>query len=150
MSNFAVSPARVTDAGALVEVYFDSRRVAMPWLAILHSRDDVSAYFAGQVIVREEVLVADVDNRIVGFIALEENHVNHLYIAPAYQGRGIGGRLLALVKELRPGGLKLRTFQRNAAARRFYEARGFAATDFSDGSYNEEHEPDILYSWDPD
>jgi hypothetical protein len=77
MSNFAVRPARVPDAGALVEVYFDSRRVAMPWLPILHSRDDVSAYFAGQVIVREEVLVADVDNRIVGFIALEENHVNH-------------------------------------------------------------------------
>jgi putative acetyltransferase len=50
------------------------------------------------------------------------------------------------VKELRLGGLKLKTFQRNAAARRFYEARGFAATDFNDGSVNEEHEPDILYS----
>jgi ribosomal protein S18 acetylase RimI-like enzyme len=36
---------------------------------------------------------------------------------------------------------------RNANARRFYEARGFRQVGESDGSRNEEKEPDALYLW---
>ena len=32
-------------------------------------------------------------------------------------------------------------------ARQFYEARGFIASEFTDGSRNEEREPDVLYVW---
>ena len=34
-------------------------------------------------------------------------------------------------------------------ARHFYEARGFEAIAFGDGSHNEERCPDILYEWRP-
>jgi ribosomal protein S18 acetylase RimI-like enzyme len=130
-------------------VHLDSRREAMPWLPVLHSREETIAYFAGHVLVHEEVLVAEVNELVVGFMALEGDHVDHLYIAPAYQDRGIGDTLLAIAKELRPSGLTLWTFQRSARARRFYEARGFAASEFTDGSRNEEREPDVLYAWLP-
>ena len=43
--------------------------------------------------------------------------------------------------------LHLWTFQRNAQARRFYEARGFALVKETDGAANEEKEPDALYLW---
>ncbi len=121
----------------------------MPWLPVLHSREDTIAYFAGHVLLHEEVLVAEVNQLVVGFIALEGDHVDHLYIAPAYQGRGIGDTLLAMAKEVRPDGLMLWTFQRNARARQFYEARGFVAAELTDGSRNEEREPDALYRWLP-
>jgi putative acetyltransferase len=130
-------------------VFLDSRREALPWLPVLHSREETIAYFAGHVLVHEQVLVAEVSELMVGFIALEGDHVDHLYIAPSYQDRGIGDKLLAMAKELRPGGLTLWTFQRNAQARRFYEARGFVAWEFTDGSRNEEREPDVLYAWLP-
>jgi hypothetical protein len=39
------------------------------------------------------------------------------------------------------------TFQRNALARRFYEKEGFVAVRETDGSGNEEREPDVLYLW---
>jgi GNAT superfamily N-acetyltransferase len=68
---------------------------------------------------------------------------------PSFQGLGIGDKLLAMAKELRPSGLTLWTFQRNARARQFYEARGFVASEFTDGSRNEEREPDVLYAWLP-
>ncbi|WP_298279395.1 hypothetical protein [uncultured Bradyrhizobium sp.] len=42
---------------------------------------------------------------------------------------------------------QLWTFQRNARARRFYEARGFVAVEQTDGSRNEEQEPDVRYLW---
>lgn len=149
MKDYEVRLARSEDAEAIADVHIESRRVAMPWLPLLHSREDAVAYFASHVLIHEEVWVARVNELVVGFIALDGNQVDHLYIAPAYQGRGIGDRLLGKGKELRPDGLKLWTFQRNARARRFYEARGFVASEFTDGSDNEEHEPDVRYIWFP-
>jgi putative acetyltransferase len=46
-------------------------------------------------------------------------------------------------------GLRLWAFQRNAPARRFYEARGFIAKKFTDGATNMEREADVLYQWTP-
>ena len=43
--------------------------------------------------------------------------------------------------------LSLWTFQRNAAARRFYERQGFTLVEATDGSRNMEKEPDVLYRW---
>ena len=149
MKDFEIRPARSADAEAIADVHLDSRREAMPWLPMLHSREDTIAYFAGHVLLHEEVLVAEVNQLVVGFIALEGDHVDHLYIAPAYQGRGIGDTLLAMAKEVRPDGLMLWTFQRNARARQFYEARGFVAAELTDGSRNEEREPDAPYRWLP-
>lgn len=127
-------------------MHLDARREATPRLPVLHSREETIAYFA-DVLGHEDVLVAEVNELVVGFIALQGDHVEHLYIAPPFQDRGIGDKLLSMAKELRPGGLTLLTFQRNAPARRFYEARGFVASEFSDGSRNEEHAPDVLYAW---
>jgi ribosomal protein S18 acetylase RimI-like enzyme len=149
MKDCEIRSARSDDVEAIADVHLDSRREAMPWLPVLHSREETIAYFAGHVLVYEEVLVAEVNELVVGFIALEGDHVDHLYIAPSYQGRGIGNKLLTMAKELRPSGLTLWTFQRNARARRFYEARGFVASEFTDGSRNEEGESDVLYAWLP-
>lgn len=144
-----IRPARTDDAEAIAIVHLDARRQAMPWLPVLHSLDDTVAYFAGRVLTHEKVWVAEVNQVVVGFIALEGDHIDHLYIAPAYQGRRIGDKLLTMVKALRPDGLTLWTFQRNAQARQFYEHRDFAVAELTDGAANEEHEPDIRYRWLP-
>src|SRR6266481_2594819 len=137
MKECEIRAARSGDAKAIADVHLDSRREAMPWLPVLHSREETIAYFAGHVLVHKEVLVAEVNELVVGFMAREGDHIDHLYIAPAYQGRGIGDKLLAMAKESRPSGLTLWMFQRNSRARRFYEARGFVASEFTDGSRNE-------------
>jgi ribosomal protein S18 acetylase RimI-like enzyme len=54
---------------------------------------------------------------------------------------------VALAKELRPAGLQLWTFQVNTPACRFYERHGFVEAGRTDGSGNEEREPDVRYSW---
>jgi ribosomal protein S18 acetylase RimI-like enzyme len=149
MKDFEIRSARSEDAEAIADVHLKARRVALPWLPLLHSRQETISYFANHVLRDEEVLVAEVNSRVVGFMALKDDHIDHLYIAPSYQGRGIGDKFLSMAKQLRPSGLKLLTFQRNARARRFYEARGFIASGFDDGSRNEESEPDVLYAWLP-
>lgn len=43
----------------------------------------------------------------VGFLALRDDHVEHLYVRPGHQGHGVGGRLVELAKAASPGRLLL-------------------------------------------
>ncbi|MGC7101991.1 GNAT family N-acetyltransferase [Amycolatopsis lurida] len=56
---------------------------------------------------------------------------------------------MALAKQQRPDGLELRTFQVNEPALRFYRRHGFTEVVWSDGSDNEESEPDVKLIWSP-
>ncbi len=131
------------DQAALVHrASFDDR---VPWLAGLHTPSEDRAYFRDQVFPWCEVWGA-VDGGLIGFIAFRDGWIDQFYVLPARQGQGVGEALLGVAKTAFPE-LHLWTFQRNAPARRFYEHRGFVALEETDGSRNEEREPDILYRW---
>jgi GNAT superfamily N-acetyltransferase len=125
-----------------------SKKRAYPWLAIEQGRSPAEdlVYFSGTLCARCELWIALREERVVGVMALEGSHVDQLYVAPDEQGAGVGSALLAHAKILRPGGLSLFTFQRNARARAFYEARGFRAVRFG-VSPAPESEPDVRYEW---
>ena len=121
---------------------FDER---LPWLAGLHTPNEDRAFYECHVFSRCDVWGA-ADGTLIGVIAFREGWVEQLYVLPSRQGQGVGGALLAVAKAAWPG-LSLWAFQRNAPARRFYEARGFVAVQETDGGGNEEREPDVLYRW---
>jgi ribosomal protein S18 acetylase RimI-like enzyme len=149
MPHFNIRPAREHDAIAIAQIHIDARRVAMPWLPVVHTFEDTVRFFGDFVIANQIVSVAEAEGAVAGFIAIEGAYVDHLYVAPAHQSVGIGDALLKLAKETRPDGLKLWTFEGNSKARSFYEKRGFVAIEFTDGSRNEERTPDVLYEWSP-
>jgi len=64
------------------------------------------------------------NQQLIGIIAFREGWVDQLYVLPSSQRRGIGTALLAIAQGQFPS-LSLWTFQRNKAARRFYEKQGF-------------------------
>jgi GNAT superfamily N-acetyltransferase len=132
------------DAAAIVHrTSFDDR---LPWLAGLHTPEQDRAFFHN-ALFHEFVMWGAFDGSdLIGFIAFREGSVDQLYVLPRAQGRGVGGRLLAVAQQ-RCSDLSLWTFQRNQGARRFYESRGFVAVARSDGSRNAEGEPDIRYLW---
>ncbi len=92
-----------------------------------------------------QVCVADLDGVVVGQIMLAPGWIHHLYLDPAWMGRGLGDQFMALARQRQPDGLQLWAFQSNVAARRFYERHGFAAVEFTDGQGNEERWPDVRY-----
>lgn len=141
-------PAAAADVGEVAELFLASRRDALPYLPDLHTDDETRRWMAG-VVFPGGMWVAVLGGRIVGFAALNSarDHLEQLYVRPGWHGRGIGSALLERAKDLSTGRLRLFTFQRNARARKFYEARGFAVVDTNDGSRNEEREPDVLYEW---
>jgi GNAT superfamily N-acetyltransferase len=136
----------VLDAEAVARVHRVSFDHRLPWLAGLHTPSEDQAYFADVVFNEDEVWGSFDGDDLSGFIAFRENWIDQLYVLPAYQGRGVGSALL-VVAQARYSELQLWTFQRNCAARRFYEHRGFAVAEQTDGSRNEEHEPDVRYVW---
>ena len=83
---------------------------------------------------------------LTGIIAFRNDWIDQLYVLPEVQGCGVGSELLQVAKRACDC-LQLWTFQRNLRARRFYEARGFALVEETDGARNEEKEPDARYLW---
>ena len=145
----AVRSARPEDSEAVADVFLAARAAAMPYLPDPHTAEETRAWIRHVVLAEHEVYVVEAEGDVAGFVALGPNTVEHLYVRPELQGRGIGGALLDVAKELRPGGFRLWVFQRNVGARRFYERHGLHVVELTDGAENEEREPDALYEWRP-
>ena len=143
---FSLHPLSETDADRVAMIHRAAREDRLPWLPELHTPDEDRQFFRTVVFDECEVWGA-VDGEIVGFIAFREGWIDHLYVLPQHQSQGAGHALLKVAQAASPS-LQLWTFQRNGPARAFYEKRGFVAVRFTDGSDNEEREPDILYRWD--
>lgn len=142
--------ASARDAEEITRVFLDSRADALPYLPRVHSDEDTLAWITHVVLPGSTVWVAENQaGDVLGFASLDTDgaELDQLYLRPGSLRRGIGSQLLALVKEASGGELSLYTFQRNTAARAFYERHGFTAVSYDDGSRNEEKEPDVLYRW---
>jgi ribosomal protein S18 acetylase RimI-like enzyme len=144
-----VRRATTEDAADVATVYIASRRGAAAHMPTVHSDQEIRAWVVAHMVPKSEAWVADAGGRIVAVMVLDGEMVDQMYVSPADQRRGVGDALLAYAKKLRPARLRLYTFQSNTPARRFYEARGFVAIEFNDGSRNEERAPDVLYEWTP-
>ena len=147
MSAARLRRALPSDAAAVAALHLAARRDAMPYLPELRSDDEVRVWTRETLLPKAEVWVAEIAGRPVGYLALVDDILDHLYVGPEHQREGVGSLLLARAKALRPAGLRLYAFQRNRHARAFYETRGFVPVSFSDGAGNQEQEPDVLYQW---
>jgi ribosomal protein S18 acetylase RimI-like enzyme len=119
----------------------------MPWLACPHTPEEEARYLADIAFPPALVWVAEADGAPAGFLAREGAWIMQLYLAPEQRRQGHGSMLLAAARDDDPPVLRLYAFQRNTAARAFYERHGFRCIALTDGSGNMEREPDALYEW---
>ena len=139
------------DATGIGDVWLTSWRATFDFPPS-HPDDDVRRWLSQELVPRSEAWVAadpSADGRVVALMALSDDKVEQLYVAPDWIGRGVGRRLIELAKRRRPEAIELYCFQVNARARRFYEHHGFVPIRLGDGSANEERQPDVLYRWQP-
>jgi chorismate mutase/GNAT superfamily N-acetyltransferase len=147
--DLTLRPATVEDAEPLATLYLAAREAAYPAMPrSVHPALEVRSWFRGRFDAPgTEVWLAERDGGAVGLLLLEDDWVHSLYVDPALVGHGIGSALLDLAKGLRPEGLGLWVFEANEGARRFYARHGFAEVRRTDGSGNEEQEPDVEMAW---
>lgn len=137
------------DVDAVTGVFLASRAAAMPYLPRLHDDGQIRAWIAHVVLPGCVTWVFECPETgaVLGFAALDGDVLEHLYLRPDARRQGIGTALLEQARRASPSGLRLHVFTRNTDARAFYERHGFRAVDESDGSRNEENEPDMTYVW---
>ena len=114
----------------LQNAYID--RVADIWLdANLRAHSFISPqYWKGnfetvkKMLPQAEVYVYENDREIWGFIGLNGEYIEGIFVSGEMQSRGIGKRLLDFVKTKRTE-LYLNVYQKNTRAIRFYQREGF-------------------------
>jgi ribosomal protein S18 acetylase RimI-like enzyme len=149
MNDVRIRAAEPRDADAVAEVFIASFGT-LTFLPKLHTDEETVGFITNTVMTEQEVSVAEVGDVIVGFVATSHgSHLEHLYVHPDHQGRGIGSALLEQAKARMPKGFRLWVFQANTGARRFYERHGLRVVKLTDGAANEEKTPDALYEWLP-
>jgi GNAT superfamily N-acetyltransferase len=137
------------DARSIGDVYLTSLRATYDF-PVAQSDDEVRRWIADVLVPTTECWVAAAPDGVpVAVLSLTDDMIDQLYVAPAFIGRGIGSRLMAVAKARRPEGLDLYTFQVNARARRFYAYHGFVEVELGDGSGNDEGQPDVRCAWRP-
>jgi GNAT superfamily N-acetyltransferase len=146
MRDIVLRRARADESDAVAALFRLSKETAMPYLPNLHTPAEDRAFFRDRVFADCEVWVAERDGELAGMCAFRDGWIDQLYVHPRAQRRGAGAALLRKAKDANAR-LQLWAFRRNEAALRFYEAQGFAVVRTTDGTGNEEREPDALLAW---
>lgn len=76
------------------------------------------------LLLESEVYVYDENKEVYGFIGINEEHIEGLFINSEVQSRGIGKSLLDFIKKKKER-LHLNVYQKNTSAINFYKKEGF-------------------------
>ena len=145
---FIIREYRNEDFDAVTILWRISREKSLPEFQLEkgHFFFEDRDYFQKQIVKNNQIWVVESQNYPVGFMAMNNDFVDQLYIDPNHQRRGIGRSLLNLARERSPDHVWLYTLQVNTSAREFYEKNGFVAEKFGI-SPPPESEPDVEYHW---
>ncbi|MCC7118301.1 MAG: GNAT family N-acetyltransferase [Anaerolineales bacterium] len=143
-----IRPYREEDFETVTQFWFDAMNVAMPGLTqrLGHTLADARDFFKRVIVVEDQLFVYEFDGKVVGYLGVNGEFIDRLYVHPAYHRRGIGQALLNYARGLSPRHLWLYTHQANKNARAFYEKNNFVAEGFG-MSPPPESEPDVEYHW---
>ena len=130
----------------------DINRVADIWLKtnlkahfFIPEQYWISNYeFVKEMLPQAEVYVYEDDKMIQGFIGLNGEYIEGIFVAVEMQSRGIGKLLLDYAKD-RKSKLLLKVYQKNTRAVRFYQREGFEIQ--SEGLDDDTDEKDYAMIW---
>ena len=127
MTKPVIRPAHPDEHDAVARVWMES------WVStgLEDASDTLLATL--QTRVRYEIdngwslFVADDEGRLAAMLALHlsRRYLGQLFVAPDYQGRSLGRRLLAFAREKMPDEIALRCVRENEKAWRWYQREGF-------------------------
>ena len=84
--------------------------------------------YVKEIIVNAELYVYVLKQQVIGFIGLNNNYIEGIFVDSKHQHNGIGKALLNKVKENR-NNLMLKVYQKNTNAIKFYKHNGFIKKD---------------------
>ena len=121
---FSIRRALPDDRDRLVDIWWRSARATHHFLRV----EELGALLPEVRALRLEALQTWVlcapDSEAIGFLVMEGNAVDGLFISPEWRGRGGGSRLMREARR-NAGRLTVEVNEQNVAALGFYQAQGF-------------------------
>ncbi len=149
--SFSLRPGGVEDLDAVLEV-FRAASGGPGQIAERRTPEQVAAWCRSLLdLPGRELWLAERDTGsgavLLGFLLLEGEWVNLVFVHPDRPARGVGAALFDLVRGLRPEGFGLRVHQGNDRARAFYRRQGLVELEHTDGRGYADGEPDLQMAW---
>jgi ribosomal protein S18 acetylase RimI-like enzyme len=115
-----------TDAEACLDVWRRASEHGHPFLG--HDQLDADAVLVREIYLpKAEIVVAESEGRLAGFVALLDAFIGGLFVDPRLHGQGIGRALVGAAAKLH-GDLLVDVYSENAGALAFYRRLGFVET----------------------
>ena len=130
----------------------DINRVADIWLTtnlkahfFISEQYWISNYeFVKEMLPQAEVYVYEDDKMIQGFIGINDEYIEGIFVSGEMQSRGIGKILLDYIKDKKDR-LQLKVYQKNVRAMSFYQREGFTIQ--SEGMDEFTGEKEYVMNW---
>ncbi len=128
-----IRPYQKADWARLCEIHDRSR------LDELRGSVDLAAFLTleqtaeNEGLFDDQLLVAELENRVVGFIAFDPSEITWLYVDPGYYRKGIGRKLIQTAIDNCGNKITIEVLTGNLPALKLYQSFGFQITETRKG-----------------
>ena len=113
---------RQADINKIADIWLDTNIKAHSFIPTQYWKNNFE--FVKEALLKAEVYVYENDNEIQGFIGLNDEYIEGIFVSDEVQSQGIGKILLNSAKNKR-NALRLNVYQQNTRAISFYQREGF-------------------------
>ena len=133
---------RKADINRVAEIWLDTNRKVHAFIPASYWERNFAS--VKEMLPQGEVCVYETENGIQGFLGLNGEYIEGIFVSEQAQSRGIGKCLLDCAKDRKPA-LRLNVYQKNTRAIRFYRREGFQIQ--REGLDADTGEPDYEMLW---
>lgn len=119
---FMIRVLQKADIDRVAEIWLDSNRKAHHFIPEQYWKSNFG--LVKEMLSQAEVYVYENDRNIQGFMGLNGEYIEGIFVSDEMQSHGIGKMLLDYVKSKKEN-LLLNVYQKNVRAIRFYQREGF-------------------------
>lgn len=113
---------RKADIDSVADIWLDTNRKAHAFIPASYWERNFAS--VKEMLPQAEVYVYETETGIQGFLGLNGEYIEGIFVSEEAQSRGIGKCLLDCAKD-RKSALRLNAYQKNVRAIRFYQREGF-------------------------
>lgn len=113
---------READINRVAEIWLDTNRKAHAFIPASYGESNFA--LVKEMLPQAEVYVYETDQGIQGFLGLNGEYIEGIFVLEGAQSHGIGKCLLDYAKNRKPA-LRLNVYQKNTRAIHFYQREGF-------------------------
>ena len=133
---------RENDLPSIMQIWFDSNVEVHSFIPEKYWMDNFE--MVKDILPQAEIYVYENLGKISGFIGLNKDYIEGIFVLLNMRSKGIGKQLLNYVKKLKEE-MHLSAYQKNYKANSFYQREDFVIQ--SESIDNDTNEKELLMSW---